>query len=94
MPLNNFIDSQLDIIPSLSYTASFGFETRTVDINPVSGAGSVSTWHLFVDRYYAAAVDLIAGKICVHPGPGTWMTGDDMGAVADVMEDEGLADAR
>jgi hypothetical protein len=74
------------MMPSLSYPASFGLKTKTIEITPVMGTGEQATWHVYVDRYFAASVSWAGDEILVHPAPGTWMSGDDIGALREVVE--------
>jgi hypothetical protein len=71
----------------MTYPASFGHETKTIEITQVAGAGGERTWHVFVDRYYVASIQLQEGEIRVLPGPGSWIRGDDMQALREVMEE-------
>ncbi|HEY4337327.1 MAG TPA: hypothetical protein VGM89_15560 [Puia sp.] len=71
---------------SLTYRATFGLETRTIEIERIAGAGGEATWNVFVDRYFVASIQMAAGEIRVRPLPRSWLSGDDVAALIEVME--------
>lgn len=72
-------------MPSLSYSATFGDQVKTIDITQISGSGGEATWHVFIDRMYQGIVIRKEGELVYHPGPGSRLQGDDIGAMLEVV---------
>jgi hypothetical protein len=70
----------------LSYPASFGSETKIIEISPVMGTGTEATWFVFIDRYFHGSVTRVGGELVYHPGAGIALQGDDVGALLEVVE--------
>lgn len=72
----------------ISYAASFGYEVGTVEISQVAGAGGDASWHIFIDRLFQGSAQQVADEIKIFPIGNTWMTGDDIQALTEVIERE------
>lgn len=72
-------------MPSLTYRALFGSRTRTIYINQVNGGQG---YHVFLDDLYQGAVHLIQGKLEARMVPKTELSGDDVSAMLEVIENE------
>lgn len=71
-----------------AYAAGFGHGVRTIEISFVAGAGGGATWHIFVDRLFQGSAQLVDDEIKIFPIRNTWMTGDDIQSLAEVIEHE------
>lgn len=66
---------------SLTYPATFGNQTRTVEIREVQGG-----WQVFLDNYYQGAVHLVDGELIMAPSRASGLQGDDIAAILEVIE--------
>ncbi len=64
--------------------ATFGEESKVVDICPVSG--SLHQWHLYIDNYYQGQFLMRDGRRTFeYQKAPEWSTGDDIGILVDIF---------
>lgn len=68
-------------MPSLTYSATFGNQTRTVEIREVQGA-----WQVFLDDYYQGAVNWLGTELVMNPSHASGLQGDDIGVILEIIE--------
>lgn len=67
-------------MPSLTYPATFGDQTKTVEIREGQGG-----WQVFLDNYYQGSVHLIDGELIMAPSRASGLQGDDIGVILGVI---------
>jgi hypothetical protein len=72
-------------MPSLTYSATFGHQVKTVRIYEVKGGQG---WHVLIDNYYQGDVQRVGGELVFHPTQLCQLQGDDVAAMLEVMEGE------
>lgn len=70
-------------MPSLTYSATFGNQTKTVEIREVQGA-----WQVFLDDYYQGAVNRLGTELVMNPSQASGLQGDDIAAILEMVERE------
>lgn len=69
---------------SIEFTAAFVHVQKTVRLTqPSGGAGG---YQIFIDKVYQGMIVKINGEWVGHLNPASWLTGDDIGVIGEVIE--------
>lgn len=69
---------------TIEFRATFGHVKKTVRLtHPSGGAGG---YQIFIDKVYQGMIVKINGEWVGHLNPASWLIGDDIGVLGEVIE--------